>query len=207
MMYECPQQYWQIQKQNLHNHCRLWFQQKSKQRLLINNEWAYLYCKQLETRQNVWNNCFQTAHNCDLFGKITDSFSLKGNQSWIFIGRTDAEAPILWPPDAKNGLIGKDPDAGKDWRQEKGTTKDEMVGWHHQLDGPEFEQAPGVGDGQGSLACFGPWGCKEWDTNERLNWKEGKQLRSALKFPMSLGTYNFSKLKYCFLNEGPTNIK
>ena len=85
----------------------------------------------------------------------------KGNQSWIFIGRTDAEAetPILWPPDMKNWLVGKDPDAGKDWRQEeKGTTEDEMVRWHHQCDGHEFEQALGVGDGQGSLACCSPWG-------------------------------------------------
>ena len=98
----------------------------------------------------------------------------KGNQSWIFIGRTDAEAeaPILWPPDAKNWLIGKDPDAGKDWRREvKGTTEDEMVGWHHWLDGHEFEQAQGVGDGQGGLACCSPWGHKESDTTERLNWK------------------------------------
>ena len=88
----------------------------------------------------------------------------KGSQSSIFIGRTDVEAktPILWPPDAKNWLIGKDPDAEKDWRQdEKGMTKDEMVGWHRQLDGHEFEQAPGIGDGQGSLACCSPWGCKE----------------------------------------------
>ena len=79
----------------------------------------------------------------------------KGNQSWIFIGRTDAEpeTPILWPPDAKNWLIGKDRDAGKDWRQEKATTEDEMVGWHHRLNGHEFEQALEVGDGQGSLAC------------------------------------------------------
>jgi len=80
----------------------------------------------------------------------------KGNQSWIFIGRIDAEAeaPILWPPAVKNWLIWKDPDAGKDWRQEeKGSTEDEIVGWHHQLDGHEFEQALGVGDGQGSLAC------------------------------------------------------
>ena len=77
-----------------------------------------------------------------------------GNQSLIFTRRTDAEAPILWPPDAKSWLIGKNPDAGKDWRQEnKGTTEDEMVGWHHQLDGHEFEQARGVHDGQGSLAC------------------------------------------------------
>ena len=80
------------------------------------------------------------------------------------IGRTDAEAetPILWPPDVKNWLIGKDPDAGKDWRQEgKGTTEDEMVGWHHRLDGHELEKAPGVGDGQGSLACFSPCGGRE----------------------------------------------
>ena len=97
----------------------------------------------------------------------------KGNQSWILIGRTDAEAeaPILWPPDAKNWPIGKDPDAGKDWRwKEKGTTEDEMVGWHHRLNEHEFEQAPGVGDGQGSLVCCSPWGLKDSDTTERLNW-------------------------------------
>ena len=90
--------------------------------------------------------------------------SPKGNQPWIVIGRTDAEAetPILWPPDAKSWLIGKDPDAGKDWGQEeKGATEAEMVGWHHRLDGHEFEQALGVGDGQGSLACCRPWGRKE----------------------------------------------
>ena len=98
----------------------------------------------------------------------------KGNQSWIFFGRTDteAEAPRLWPPDAKNWLVGKDPDAGKDWRQEKWTTEDEMVGWHHQLDGHEFEQALGVGDGQGSMACCSPWGHKESDITEWLNWQE-----------------------------------
>ena len=100
----------------------------------------------------------------------------KGNYSWIFIGRTDAEAeaPILWTPDAKRQLIGKDSNAGKDWRQEeKGVTEDEMAGWHHQLDGHEFEQAPGVGDvGQGSLACCSPWGCKESDMTEQLNWTE-----------------------------------
>ena len=101
----------------------------------------------------------------------------KGNQSWIFIGRTDAEAEasILWPPDAKNWLFGKDPDAGEDWRrEEKGTTEDEMVGWHHRLDGHEFEQAPGVGDGQGSLVCCCPWGCKESDMIKLLNWTEEK---------------------------------
>ena len=99
----------------------------------------------------------------------------KGNQSWIFIGRSDAktETPILWPPDAKNWLIGKDPDPGKDWRkQEKGMIKVEMVGWHHQLNGHEFEQALGVGDGQGSLACCSPWSHKELDTTEQLNWTD-----------------------------------
>ena len=99
----------------------------------------------------------------------------KGNWSWIFIGRTDTEAetPILWPPDAKNWLIGKDPDGGKDWRQEeKGMTEDAMVGWHHWLKGPEFEQTLGVGDGQGGLACCYSWGRKESDTTEWLNWTE-----------------------------------
>ena len=95
---------------------------------------------------------------------------------WIFVGRTDAEAetPILWPPDVKNWLIGKDPDAGKYWRQEeKGTTENEMVGWHHQLHEHESEQAPGVGDGQGSLVYCSPWGPKESDMTEQLNWTEG----------------------------------
>ena len=98
----------------------------------------------------------------------------KGNQSWIFIGRTDAEAeaPILWPPDAKKWLIGKDPDAEKNWRWEKGITEDEMVGWHHQLDGHEFEQTSGVGDGRGGLVCCNPWDHKESDTIEQLNWTE-----------------------------------
>ena len=84
-----------------------------------------------------------------------------GNQPWIFTERTDAEAeaPILWPPDMKSCLIGKDPDVGTDWRQEeKGVTEDETVGWHHWLDGHEFEQSPGDGEGQGSLACCSPWG-------------------------------------------------
>ena len=98
-----------------------------------------------------------------------ESLGWQGNQSWIFIGKTDAEseAPILWPPDAKNWLIGKDPDAGKDWRQEeKGVTEDEMAGWHHRLNGHESEQAAGVGDVQGSLVC------KKSDTTEWLNWTE-----------------------------------
>ena len=99
----------------------------------------------------------------------------KGDQSWVFIGRTDAEAetPILWPPHEKSWLTGKDSDAGRDWRQEeKGTTEDEMAGWHHWLDGRESEWTPGVGDGQGGLACCDSWGCKELDMTERLNWTE-----------------------------------
>ena len=102
----------------------------------------------------------------------------KGNRLWIFIGRTDAEAetPILWPPDMKSQHTGKDPEAGKDWGQEeKGMTEDEMVGWHHWLNGQEFEQAWGDGEGQGSLACCSPQGHKESDTTEQLNknkWSE-----------------------------------
>ena len=96
----------------------------------------------------------------------------KGNQPWIFIGRTDAEAeaPILWPPDVKSRLTGKDSDIGKYWGQEeKRMTKDEMVGWHHWLNGHEYEQTPGDGEGQGRLACCIAWGCKELDMTEQLN--------------------------------------
>ena len=101
----------------------------------------------------------------------------KGNQSWIFIKieKTDAEteATIVWPPDAKNWCIGKDSDAEKDWRrEEKGTTDDKVVEWQCQLDGHEFEQAPGIGDGQGSLACCSLRGQKKSDTTEQLNWNE-----------------------------------
>ena len=99
----------------------------------------------------------------------------KGVQSWVFIGRTDAEAEtlIFWLPDAKNWLIREDPDAGKNWGQEeKRTTEDEMVGWHHRLSGHEFVWTPGVGDRQGGLACCGSCGHKELDTTERLYWAE-----------------------------------
>ena len=99
----------------------------------------------------------------------------KGNQSWIFIGRIDikAETPILWPPAVKSQFLRKDPYAGKDWGQEeKGTTEDEMVGWHHRLNGHEFEQALGVSAGQESLVCCSPWGHKESDRTEWLNWTE-----------------------------------
>ena len=95
----------------------------------------------------------------------------KGYQPWIFTGRNDAEAeaPIFWPPDAKSRLIRKDPDTWKVWRQKKGMTEGDMVGWHHWLNEHEFEQAPGDGAGQGSLACCSPWGHKESDTTEWLN--------------------------------------
>ena len=101
------------------------------------------------------------------------SVNPKGHQSWIIIGRTDVEAatPILWPPDVKSWLIWKDPNAGKDWGQEeKGTTEDEMFGWHHQLNGHEFGWTPEVGDGQGSLVCCSPLDCGELNTTERLKW-------------------------------------
>ena len=97
----------------------------------------------------------------------------KGDQSWMFIGRTvaKAETPVLWPPHGKSWLIGKDSDAGRDWGQEeKGMTEDETAGWHHRLDGHEFEWTSGVGDGQGGLGCCNSRGCKESDTTERLNW-------------------------------------
>ena len=99
----------------------------------------------------------------------------KGDQSWEFIGRIDAKAetPILWPPHVKSWLIWKDPDAGKDWGQEeKGTTENEKVGWHHWLNGRESGWTPGDGDEQGSLACCDSWGRKESDTTEWLNWTE-----------------------------------
>ena len=107
--------------------------------------------------------------------KEIQAVHLKGDQSWVFIGRTDAEAetPLLWLPEAKNWLVGKYPDAGKDWGQEeKGTTEDEIVGWNHQLYEHEFEPAPGVGDGQGSLSCHSPWGHKNLDMTEHLNWTD-----------------------------------
>ena len=123
------------------------------------------------------NSCFRTMMSEKTLESPFDTeikpVNPKGNQPWIFIGRTDteAEAPLLWPPDLKIHLIGNVPDAGKDWRQEeKGVTEDEMVGWHHRLNG--CEQTPGDSEGQGSLACCSPWGCKELDTTERWNWTE-----------------------------------
>ena len=102
---------------------------------------------------------------------------------FFFKNGTKAETPVLWPPHTKSWLIGKDSDAGRDWGQEeKGTTKDEMAGWHHQLNGREFEWTPGVGDGQGGLACCNSWGRKESDTTERLNWTELNWLKNGTCF-------------------------
>ena len=121
-----------------------------------------------------WTVVLENTPESPLDCKETQPVHPKGNQSWVIMGKTDAEAetPILWPPDAKNWLTGKDPNTGKDWRQkETRTTENEMVGWHHWLNGHEFEQAPGVGDWQGGLACCSH-GVAELDRTERLNWTD-----------------------------------
>ena len=119
-----------------------------------------------------WTVVLEKTLEIPLNSKEIQPVNPKGNQPWIFIGRTDAEAetPVLWRSDVKSRLIWKDSDAGKDWRQDKkGTTEDEMAGWHHGLEGREFEWTPGVGDGQGGLECCSPWGRKESDMTEQLN--------------------------------------
>ena len=143
---------------------------------------GYVWMWELDYKKSwaVKNWCFWTVVlektlESPLYCKEIQPVHPKGSKSWVFTGRTDVEAetPILWPPHAKSWLIGKDPDAGRHWRQEeKGTTEDEMVGWHHQLDGREFGYTPGAGDRQGGLACCDSWGRKESDTTERLNWTE-----------------------------------
>ena len=120
-----------------------------------------------------WTTVLEKTLESPLDWKEIQPVNPKGNQSWIFLGRTDneAETPILWPPGVKSWLIWKDSDAGRDWGQEeKGTTQDEMVEWHHWLNGHEFEQALGDGEGQEGLVCCSPWGRKEPGTIERLNW-------------------------------------
>jgi len=122
-----------------------------------------------------WTVVLEKTFESPLDCKEIQQVHRKGNQSWVFIGRTDVEAetPIVWPPDAKSWLIWKDPDTGKDWRQEeKGMTEDEMAGWHHRLNGHGFGWISGVGDGQGGLACCSSCSRKKWDTTERLNWTE-----------------------------------
>ena len=134
------------------SHVRMW-ELNHKERWAPKN-WCFWIVMLEKTLESPLDSRDQTSHS-------------KGNQPWIFTGRTDAKAevPVLWPPDSKSQLIGKDPDAGKDWgKEEKGATEDEMVGWHHWLDGHEFEQALGVGDGQGGLACCSPWDHKELDS-------------------------------------------
>ena len=138
--------------------------------------WESWTIKKAECRKNwcFWTVMLEKTLESPLDCKEIQPVHPKGDQSWVFIGRTyvEAETPILWPPDAKSWLIGKDPDAGKDWGQEKGMTEDEMVGWHRWLNGHGFRWTLGVGDGQGGLACCSSWGCKELDMTERLNWTE-----------------------------------
>ena len=124
-----------------------------------------------------WTVVLEKTLESPLDSKEIKPVNSKGNQFLIFIGRADAEAetPILWPPDAKDWLLGKDPDAGKDWRQERRgrwAWEDEMVGWHHWLNGHEFEWAPGVGDGQGGLVCSSPWSCRASNMTKWRNWTE-----------------------------------
>ena len=142
------------------------------------NVWMWeLGCEECWALKNwcFWTVVLEKTLECPLDCKEIQPVHPNGHQCWVFIGRTDAEAAslILWPPHAKSWLIGKDPDAWRDWGQEeKRTTEDEMAGWHHRLDGHEFEWTPGVGDGQGGLVCCDSWGCKESDTTEQLNWTE-----------------------------------
>ena len=153
--------------------------------------------------------------NCGVGEDSWESLGLQGdptspskeNQSWIFMGRTDAEAEatIIWPPDVKNWLLGEDPDAQKDWGQkDKGIIEDKMVGWHHRLNGQKFEWALGDGDGQGGLACCSPRGCKESDTIERLNNEENKcSLLSSccfLKIIWNLEVSDLGRLLLWFLS-------
>ena len=141
--------------------------------------------KAVVCKEMLWTVVLEKTLESPLDCKEIQPVLSKGDQSWVFIGRTnvEAETPILWPPDAKSWLIWKEPDAGKDWRQEeKGMTEDEMVGWHHWLNVHGFGWTLGVGDGQGGLACCGSWGHKESDTTEWLNWTDaGKDWRRKEK--------------------------
>ena len=153
------------------SHIRMW-EVDQKEGIVLKN-WCF--------RTLVLEKTLESASHC----KEIHPVNLKGNQSWIFTGRTDVEAPILWPPDVKNWLIGKDPDAGKDWRQEaKRTTQDKMVGCRHQLNGHKFEQNLGDGEGQGSLVCCSPWGCKGSDMTEELNinnYRNSKAIKARVR--------------------------
>ena len=145
----------------------------------------------------VWEKTLESPLDC----KGIQPVYPKGDQSWVFIGRTDVEyeTPIIWPPNAQSWLIWKDPDAGKDWGQEeKGTTEDEMVGWHHWLNGHGFGWTLGIGDGQGGLAGCSSGSCKESDTTERLNWTELNTQKNML-----CQRYIFIKRRYIWIYESP----
>ena len=191
---------WETYLGRLQNHCRWWLQPWIKRCLLLGRKamtnldnilksfankglssqsygfssshvWMWeLDCKLSWVPKKSW-----VLLSCGVGEDSWESLGLQGDQSWVYIGRTDVEAetPILQPPDAMSWLIGKDPDAGKDWGQvEKGTTEEEMVGWHHWLNGDGLGWTPGFVDGQWGLACRGSWGHKESDTTEQLNWTE-----------------------------------
>ena len=164
----------------MHSHAWMWELDYKESWVLIN--WCF------------WTVLLEKTLESPLDCKEIQPVYPKGDQSWVFIGRTDneAETPILWPPDAKSWLIRKDPDAGRDWGQEeKGMTEDEMAGWHHWLDGPESEWTPGVGDGQGGLECYDSWVAKSqtWLSN----WTELKH-QSRVHF-LTLSPSNCHKVK------------
>ena len=133
--------------------------------------------RKLSAEESMLLNCGSGEDSWESLGlQGNPTVHSKGDQPWVFLGRNDAKAetPVLWPPHAKSWLIEKVSDAGRDWGQEeKGTTEDEMAGWHHRLDGCEFEWTPGDSDGQGGLACCDSWGRKQSNTTEQLNWTEG----------------------------------
>jgi len=157
----------------------------------VSHVWMWeLDCEESWAPKNwcFWTVVLEKIFESPLGCKVIRPVQPKGNQSWIFIGRTDAEAetPILWPPDAKNWLSGKDPEAGKGWRQEERMIEDETVGWYHWLNRHDFEQSLGAGIGQGSLACCSPWGCRGLDMAEwtELNWRWEKKRKEKHSFPI-----------------------
>ena len=148
----------------------IWMWELDCEENLALNNWCFWTVVLEKTLESPWN--------C----KEIQPVHPKGYQSWVSIERPDVEAgtPVIWPPDVKSLLIRKDPDPVKDWGQEKGTTEDEMIAWHHWHNGHGFGWTPGVSDGQGGLACYSPWGCKKLDTTEWLNWTEGFLHKSFL---------------------------
>ena len=151
----------------------------------------------------VLEKTFESPLNC----KEIQPVHPKGDLSWVFIGRIDVEAETpLWPPDVKSWLIWKDPDVGKDWgHEEKWMTEDEMAGWYHWLDGHGFGWTPGVGDGQGGLACCSSWGHKESDTTEQLHWTELKETR--FKCLRATGFHFYAVLKHVTLAHGRKKVR